>query len=131
VESSAIHHLERPWQAPRTSGRGEDTTGTGQCTAEAPASKVTADGAYDTWECRYEVHLRDAEATIPPRENAVVVGCADVPPVAERDQAIAQIKQTGLKDWKQQTGDGQRSLAETTMFRVKPTFGERMKARVI
>jgi Transposase DDE domain len=93
--------------------------------------KVTADGAYDTWECRYEVHLRDAEATIPPRENAVPAGCADVPPVAERDQAIGQIKQMGLKAWKQQTGYSQRSLAETTMFRVKATFGEKMKARVI
>ena len=93
--------------------------------------KVTADGAYDTWECRYEVHLRDAEATIPPRDNAVVAGCADVPPVTERDQAIAQIKQTGLEGWKQQTGYSQRSLAETTMFRVKATFGERMKAKVI
>ena len=93
--------------------------------------KVTADGAYDTWECRYEVQLRDAEATIPPRENAVPAGCADVPPVAERDQAISQIKQMGLKAWKQQTGYSQRSLAETTMFRVKATFGEKMKARLI
>jgi hypothetical protein len=93
--------------------------------------KVTADGAYDTWECRYEVHLRDAEATIPPRENAVPAECTDVPPVAERDQAIGQIKQLGLKGWKEQTGYSQRSLAETTMFRVKTTFGEKMKARAI
>jgi len=98
---------------------------------EGKIRKVTADGAYDTWECRYEIHTRDAEATIPPRENAVVLGCEDVPPVAERDRAIADIQRTGLKEWKEQTGYGQRSLAETTMFRVKTTFGERMKARVI
>lgn len=93
--------------------------------------KVTADGAYDTWECRYEVHLRDGETVIPPRDNAVRAQCPEVPPVAERDRAIGQIKQMGLKAWKQQTGYSQRSLAETTMFRVKATFGEKLKARVI
>lgn len=98
---------------------------------EGKIRKVSADGAYDTWECRYEIHTREAESNIPPRENAARTWCEDVPPAAERDQAIAEIERTSLKEWKQRTGYGQRSLAETTMFRLKTTFGERMKARVI
>jgi hypothetical protein len=93
--------------------------------------KDSADGAYDTWECRYEIHTREAQANIPPRENAVPTWAADVPPAAERDQAIEEIQRAGLAAWKERTDYGQRSLAETTMFRVKTTFGERMKARVI
>lgn len=100
---------------------------------EGKICKVSADGAYDTWECRYEIHTREAEANIPPRDNAAMSGCTEqeVPPAAERDRAIAQIQQSGLKQWKQHTGYHRRSLAETTMFRVKTTFGERMKARTI
>jgi hypothetical protein len=93
--------------------------------------RVSADGAYDTWECRYEIHTREAQANIPPRENAARTWAPDVPPAAERDQAIDDIERDGLAAWKKNTGYGQRSLAETTMFRVKTTFGERMKARVI
>jgi hypothetical protein len=93
--------------------------------------KVSADGAYDTWECRYEIHTREAEANIPPRDNAALTWAEDVPPAAERDKAIREIQSAGLAAWKEKTDYGQRSLAETTMFRVKTTFGERMKARVI
>jgi hypothetical protein len=93
--------------------------------------KVSADGAYDTWECRYEIHAREAQANIPPRENAAETGAVDVPPAAERDQAIQEIQRTSLAEWKERTDYGQRSLAETAMFRVKTTFGERMKARII
>jgi hypothetical protein len=98
---------------------------------EGNIRKVSADGAYDTWECRYAIHTREAETNIPPRENAAMTWAEDVPPAAERDRAITEIEQTSLNGWKERTGYGQRSLAETTMFRVKTTFGERMKARVI
>jgi hypothetical protein len=98
---------------------------------EGKIRKVSADGAYDTWECRCAIHTREAEANIPPRENAAMTWCDDVPPARERDRAIGEIQQTGLQKWKERTGYGQRSLAETTMFRVKTTFGERLKARII
>ena len=41
------------------------------------------------------------------------------------------IRQTSIEMWKQRAGYGQCSMTETTMFRVKITVGERMKALVI
>jgi len=93
--------------------------------------QVSADGAYDTWECRYVIHTREAQATIPPRDNGVPAGCPEIPPAAERDQALADIERDGSKSWRQQSGYSRRSLAETAMFRVKTTFGEKMRARLI
>lgn len=93
--------------------------------------KVYADGAYDTWECRYALTHYQAEAVIPPRENAVTKGNDLCPEVAQRDQAIRIVAQEGLAAWKQQSGYRRRSLAETTMFRVKKSLGEHLRARVI
>ena len=36
--------------------------------------KVSSDGASDTWQCRYEIKTRQAEANIPPRDNAAETG---------------------------------------------------------
>ena len=54
-----------------------------------------------------------------------------MPPAVERDRAIGEIEENGLDAWKKRTGYGTRSLAETTMFRVKKTFGGELKARAI
>jgi hypothetical protein len=94
-------------------------------------AKVGADGAYDSWECRYAIIQHHAQAVIPPRENAVINGNDQIEEVRQRDEALRQIEQEGLKAWKQNSGYHQRSLAETAMFRVKTTFGTEMKARVI
>lgn len=93
--------------------------------------KVGADGAYDSWECRYSIIQHHAQAVIPPRQNAVIKDNDQIEEVRQRDEALEQIKDEGLKAWKQDSGYHQRSLAETTMFRVKTTFGTEMKARVI
>jgi hypothetical protein len=37
---------------------------------------------------------------------------------------LCAIRKSGCKDWKQQFGYHIRSLAETTMFRLKSIFGE-------
>jgi hypothetical protein len=94
-------------------------------------AKVTADGAYDTWECRYAISTRQADAVIPPRSNARVTECDQIPEAAQRDQAVEHIREKGLADWKESTEYCRRSLVETAMFRVKSTFGDKMKAREI
>ena len=43
-----------------------------------------------------------------------------------RDQILQRIEQVGRADWKQESGYHRRSLAETTMFRLKVTFGGRV-----
>jgi hypothetical protein len=94
-------------------------------------SKVGADGAYDTWECRYAIIQREALAVIPPGTDAVINGNDQIEEVRQRDQAIREIKEDGLKTWKQNSDYHQRSLAETTMFRMKTTFGGELQSRVI
>jgi hypothetical protein len=98
---------------------------------EGDITRVTTDGAYDTWECRYEISTRRADAVIPPRCNARVTECDGIPEAAQRDQAVEEIRDQGLKHWKESTGYHRRSLVETAMFRVKSTFGDKMKAREI
>ena len=98
---------------------------------EGDITRVTTDGAYDTWECRYEISTRRADAVIPPRSNARVTECDQIPEAAQRDQAVEAIRDEGLKHWKESSGYHRRSLVETAMFRVKSTFGDKMKAREI
>lgn len=98
---------------------------------EGKLSKVGADGAYDTWECRYAIIQHEAQAVIPPGADAVLNGNDQIEKVRQRDQAIREIKENGLKAWKQNSAYHQRSLAETTMFRMKTTFGGELQSRVI
>lgn len=46
-----------------------------------------------------------------------------------RDQILQRIEQVGRADWKQESGYHRRSLAETTMFRLKVTFGGCVRSR--
>lgn len=94
-------------------------------------SKVGADGAYDTWECRYAIIQREALAVIPPGADAVINGNEQIEEVRQRDAAIRAVRKDGRRAWKQNSGYHQRSLAETAMFRVKTTFGGELKSRII
>jgi hypothetical protein len=93
--------------------------------------QVSADGIYDTWECRYEIHARDACAVIPSRDNAVEMDCPEIPAAAERDIALNDIAALGPLSWKKARWVTRRSLAETIMFRFKRAFEERIQARQI
>jgi hypothetical protein len=42
---------------------------------------------------------------------------------------LQRIEQVGRAAWKQESGYHRRSLAETTMFRLKLTFGGRVRSR--
>lgn len=95
--------------------------------------KVSADGAYDTWECRLRAHLHspDVSVVIPPRENAVESAHSDAPYVAERNAAVQTAEQNGSAKWKQDSGYHTRSVVETFMFRFKKSFGPELLAREI
>jgi IS5 family transposase len=91
-----------------------------------PIDQVSADGAYDTIGCHQAIAARKARAAIPPRETAVVreTGEWDA-----RDDTVRRIEESGLARAKQEVGYHRRSLAETMMFRMKTTFGDRLAAR--
>ena len=48
-----------------------------------------------------------------------------------RDQNISAIRKLGRKRWKQTTDYHRRSLAESTMFRFKMIFGDRLTSRIV
>jgi IS5 family transposase len=93
-------------------------------------SQVTGDGAYDTHEC-YDATLRKkAKPCFPPRKNAVRHKPSDES-WRIRNRAIGDIEQKGMKKWKEKNNYHRRSLAETTMFRLKKIFGGQASSRQI
>ena len=88
------------------------------------------DGAYDTHQV-YERLTRDGiDPIIPPRSNAVASQQeyveSDGGNPTPRDCAVWAIQASGEKQWKHDTNYHQRSNAETAMFRLKRSFGERL-----
>jgi hypothetical protein len=95
-----------------------------------PIAQVSGDGAYDHRQCYTEITERGAKPVIPPRKDAVIWqhgNCKARP--HPRDQNLRYIRQHGRKKWKRDSGYHRRSLAETTMFRFKTIFGERLSSR--
>lgn len=97
---------------------------------------VIGDGAYDAFKCYESITKRQARAIIPPRADARL-SCetkyckkaAKLNAIQQRDEAIEAIRERGKANWKEQSGYHQRSLAETTMYRLKTILGERLKAK--
>lgn len=95
---------------------------------ESPVAKMYGDGAYDKWKC-YDVLEREAiEPVIPPRRRASIKkhgNCAGKP--LPRDEAIRGIRRLGRGRWKEEVGYHRRSLVETSIYRLKRSFGSRLK----
>lgn len=96
-----------------------------------PVEQVSADGAYD----KRKVYETCAEqgverVSIPPRHDAHIWqhGNCEAPPLP-RDENLRRIRAVGRAAWKRESGYHRRSLAETTMFRFKTTFGPTLRAR--
>jgi IS5 family transposase len=97
---------------------------------EEEINQVSGDGAYDRRSCYEAIRARHARATIPPQRNAKIWqhGNTKAERLA-RDENLRRIRQVGRAAWKRECGYHRRSLAETTMFRLKTIFGERVTAR--
>ena len=91
-----------------------------------PIGKVSGDKGYDYSSCHWAINARRAKAVIPPKRNARINGHGQWD---DRDEAIRRIRKIGRKKWKQESGYHRRSLVETTMYRLKQLFGERLTAR--
>ena len=50
-------------------------------------------------------------------------------PPLPRDENLRAIRKVGRKKWKQESGYHRRSIAETTMFRLKCIFGGNLSSR--
>lgn len=93
------------------------------------------DGAYDASRFRKKVHDKGGICIVPPPRGATYKR-SEEDWEKERDDVISAIHgfggdDTGRRLWKICSGYYERSLVETTMFRVKKMFGSGLKARLI
>jgi len=91
--------------------------------------KVSADGAYDTWQCRVHIAEKQAQALIPPREGAILDLGEHGQAGQDRDESLRSISRNGKTGWKTSSGYSKRSLVETAMFRFKKSMGAELKGR--
>lgn len=97
---------------------------------EQPVKKFHGDGSYDKWKVYNGLETQGIAPVIPPQHNAKIKqhGNSAAEPLP-RDEAIRGIRRMGRSGWKEEVGYHRRSLAETTMYRVKQTFGGHLKNR--
>jgi len=93
-----------------------------------------ADGAYDkrkVYDALNE-HSPDVEILIPPRKNAHIWQHGNSKEERlKRDENLRYIRNHGRRAWKNDSGYHMRSLAETTMFRLKTIFSNKVSARLL
>lgn len=101
---------------------------------EQEIAKFAADGAYDkrkVYDC-LNAHSPDVNILIPPRKNARIWKHGNTKTERlKRDENLRSIRKDGRKEWKKNSGYHVRSLAETTMFRLKTIFGDDLSARLL
>lgn len=94
--------------------------------------QVSADGSYDQRKCYNAINRVKARAAIPPRRGARIWQHANTRAERHmRDENLRSIRKKGRKVWKEDVGYHRRSLAETTVFRYKITFGDKLHSRKI
>jgi hypothetical protein len=101
---------------------------------ERPLASTTADGSYDQQAVYTDLAQRAPQAAvrIPPRRNALIwqPGNSAATPLP-RDQNLRAIRAHGRRAWKTQVDYHRRSLIETTMFRLKSSFGPDLHNRLL
>jgi hypothetical protein len=98
------------------------------------AKRIFGDGAYDGNEFRQEIERIGAEPIIPPPRDATIHPNTTDPAIKRRNDAVCEINGLGGDDvarklWKILNGYHRRSLAETTMYRIKQLTGGNLRSR--
>jgi len=101
---------------------------------EQPIERFAGDGSYDKRNVYDSLNQRAPEAVllIPPRKNARIWQHGNTKAERlRRDENLRAIRKSGRQTWKRDSSYHIRSLAETTMFRFKTIFGDRLSARLL
>jgi hypothetical protein len=101
---------------------------------EPTISDFAADGSYDKRKV-YEglkAHSPDVNILIPPRKNARIWQHGNTHAERlKRDENLRLVRKQGRKMWKKESGYHIRSLAETSVFRLKTIFGAGLSAHLL
>jgi hypothetical protein len=98
-------------------------------------TQVIADGAYDKNSLYVDTGKRGVVLLTPPKKNSRWRGdikdgeITSDPGWEQRNTYLKDCWHYGWDGWKERSGYHKRSLAETAMFRLKRTFGSRLKSR--
>jgi hypothetical protein len=77
--------------------------------------------------CYYEaIYDKEAKAIIPPEQRAVLHKAACM---ESRNQNIKRMRKLGLEKWKRKSGYHRRSLVQTTFYRLKKIFSDRLRSK--
>lgn len=101
---------------------------------EPELDEFAADGAYDKRKVydSLNAHSPNVRILIPARKNARIWKHGNTQAEClKRDENLRSIRKHGRKAWKEESGYHVRSLAETTMFRLKTIFGDQLSACLI
>jgi len=101
---------------------------------DQPIDHLAADGSYDKRKVYDSLNRHAPQATvlIPPCKNAHIWQHGNTRAERlKRDENLRLIRKSGRKAWKENSGYHMRSLAETTMFRFKTLFPDRLSARLL
>ena len=98
---------------------------------EKKIAQVSADGAYDKRVCYDTLNDHGVDKiTIPPMKNARIwQHGSSKQERLKRAEYLRSIRKVGRKHWKVISDYHRRSLAETTMFRLKTIFSDKVQAR--
>ncbi len=98
--------------------------------ADQDIYQATADGAYDAKNCWEFCEKENIQGTFPPREGAKIQQHGNVNQTPkQRDENLRLVRELGKPAWKVLSGYSRRSLSETTMYRFKTIFGDKLNAR--
>jgi IS5 family transposase len=94
--------------------------------------QVSGDGSYDQRKCYEAINKHKARAAIPPRKGARIWQHGNTKAERHvRDENLRRIRRGEKRQWKRESGYHRRSLAETTVFRYKTIFGDRLQTRKV
>jgi hypothetical protein len=101
---------------------------------EQPLLSCSGDGAYDKRPVYQALrqHSPQAQVAIPPQHHARIWqhGNSKADRLV-RDENVRYIRRHGRPQWKQVVGYHRRSLVETSMFRLKTIFGDKLSTRLL
>ncbi len=99
-----------------------------------PMASAAGDGAYDRRSVyqAIQAHSPGAQIVIPPRRDARIWPHGNCKaPLPPRDENLRSICRHGRGAWKRAAHSHRRSLAATTVFRLKTIFGDHLRARLL